>query len=92
MADTESLLTSWTRRVTKLRSQNQWLLFFSVPKQLLLYQLIQQFAKEGGEEIADQLVREVMFLVVNDPTAREELKESILVSHSLVHMRTLLYS
>ena len=66
--------------VTKLRSQNQWLLFFSVPKQLLLYQRIQQCSEEREEEVADELVREVMFLVSNDSVSRQQLKQNIVVS------------
>ena len=81
VADTESLLTTWARSVTKLRSQHQWLLFFSVPKQLLLFQLIQQLEEGREEEIADQVVKEVMFLVTNDPRARDKIKDSVLVSY-----------
>ena len=81
VADTESLLTAWARSVTKLRSQHQWLLFFSVPKQLLLFQLIQQLEEGREEEIADQVVKEVMFLVTNDPRARDKIKDSVLVSY-----------
>ena len=84
VADTEATLTAWASGVTKLRSQYQWLLFFSVPKQLLLYQLIQQCEEEEeegegqgegqGEQCVDLLVREVMFLVSNDTATRKYLR------------------
>ena len=77
--DTESKLTKWANRVTELRSQHQWLLFFSVPKQLLLFQLIQEWDEENVEECLDLLLKEVMFLVTNDPIARKDLRENIQV-------------
>ena len=80
VADTESKLTNWAKRVTKLRSQHQWLLFFSVPKQLLLYQLIREWDEENVEECLDLLLKEVMFLVTNNPIARQDLREDIQVS------------
>ena len=80
VADTESKLTNWANRVTKLRSQHQWLLFFSVPKQLLLYQLIQEWDEENVEGCLDLLVKEVMFLVTNDSITRQGLREDIQVS------------
>ena len=80
VADTEQLLRTWATRVTKLRSQHQWLLFFSVPKQLLLYQLIQQCEEENMEECVELMVREVMFLVANDPITREDLSNDIEVN------------
>ena len=72
-------LTSWTQTVTRLRSQYEWLLFFSVPKLLLVYQLMQGWNEEEEEEegCLDQLVREIMFLITNDSTTRENLRENI---------------
>ena len=80
VADTESRLTVWESGVTKLRAQHHWMLFFSVPKQLHLYRLIQQWEEENMEECVDMLVQEVMFLVPNNPTARQGLRENIEVS------------
>ena len=64
--------------MTRLRSQYEWLLFFSVPKLLLVYQLMQGWNEEEEEEgCLDQLVREIMFLITNDSTTRENLQENI---------------
>ena len=70
--------------MTRLRSQYEWLLFFSVPKLLLVYQLMQGWTEEEEEGCLDQLVREIMFLITNDSTTRENLQESIKVISSLL--------
>ena len=64
----------------KLRSQHEWLLFFTIPKQLLLYQLIQQWKGENNEETVYQLLREVTFLVSNNPPTIEQLRKQIEVN------------
>ena len=79
IADTKSKLMNWANHVTELRSQYQWLLFFSVPKQLLLYQLIQNWNDKNVEECLDLLLKEVMFLVTNDPITRHHLRQEIQV-------------
>lgn len=79
----------WAKSVTKLRSQNEWLLFFSVPKQLLLYQLIQEC---NEEELVYLLLKEVMFLVSNDPETREQLSEDIKVKEGGVYYTLVTYS
>ena len=73
----ETKLTSWTSTVTKLRSQYEWLLFFSVPKLLILYQLIRVWDEENIDECLDLVVKEVMFLVSNDSMTRNAIKEQI---------------
>lgn len=73
-------VTSWTQTVTRLRSQYEWLLFFSVPKLLLMYQLMQEWSEGKKEGCLDQLVREIMFLVTNDSLTRETLCQNIEVS------------
>lgn len=65
--------------MTRLRSQHEWLLFFSVPKQLLLYRLIQEWNEENTENLVDLLLKEVMFLVSNEHQTRELLSEDIQV-------------
>ena len=80
VTDTESLLTTWTSSVIKLRNQHEWLLFFSIPKQLLLYQLIQEWKEEDKEKSEYQLLREVMFLISNDPPTREQFRKHIEVN------------
>lgn len=79
VADVQQMLTAWDHSVRNYRHQHLWLLFCSVPKQLLLFQMIEDFTVDTQDEVAQQLVREVMFLVKNDPTVRDELKQNILV-------------
>ena len=80
----EGKLTSWTSAVTKLRSRYEWLLFFSVPKLLLLYQLIREWDEENTDECLDLVVKEVMFLVSNDSMTRNTIKEQIEVTIHIV--------
>ena len=60
--ETEKMLTNWMQRVAELRSQYDWLLFFSVPKLLLVYHLLQ----EGNVEA---IVHEISFLCSNEQDA-----------------------
>ena len=73
-------LTLWTKTVTDLRNQYEWLLFFSVPKLLLVYQLIQGWNEEEREGCLDQLVREISFLINNEAMTRETLRKKIEVN------------
>ena len=56
------MLTNWMQRVAELRSQYDWLLFFSVPKLLLVYHLLQ-------EENVEAIVHEISFLCSNEQDA-----------------------
>ena len=73
----------WTKTVKRLRAHYEWLLFFSVPKLLHVYQLIQGWCKEEEEEeeeeegFVDLLVKEIMFLIPNDTEARGNFRENI---------------
>ena len=69
------MLTKWMGQVDKLRNQYHWLLFFSVPKMLLLYHLLQE--KEPNVEA---IVREISFLCCNDQTAWENARVVVKVS------------
>ena len=60
--ETEKMLTNWMQRVAELRSQYDWLLFFSVPKLLLVYHLLQ-------EENVEAIVHEISFLCSNEQDA-----------------------
>lgn len=60
--ETEKMLTNWMQRVAELRSQYDWLLFFSVPKLLLVYHLLQEGNVEG-------IVHEISFLCSNEQDA-----------------------
>lgn len=84
VTDTENKLTKWASSVTRLRSQHEWLLFFSVPKQLLLYRLIQEWNEENAENLVYLVLKEVMFLVSNDHQTREQLSEDIQVKEDNV--------
>lgn len=73
--DTQLLVTKWTHEVSDLRSLYTWLLYFSVPKMLQLYQLI----RAPGAGQVDSIVHEVSFLAVSQSTEREELREGVQV-------------
>ena len=85
MIDTEQILTAWSKQVAELHSIYDWLLFFSVPKLLLLHQLLIEGEKAGPlaeEERARwqaEVVREVSFLCENTSDAREQLMKRVKV-------------
>lgn len=58
------MLTRWMQHVDELRNQYHWLLFFSVPKMLLLYHLLQE---ENSNPWA--IVHEISFLCYNEQAA-----------------------
>ena len=63
------------QRVTDLRSQYSWLLFFSVPKLLVLYHLLR---KETPD--LEAIVHEISFLCCNEQGALESVREMVEVS------------
>ena len=65
---TEMILTTWKQSVAELRSQYDWLLFFSMPKLLRLYYLLR--AKEPNLEA---IVLEISFLCCNEQAALENI-------------------
>ena len=75
--ETEVNLESWKKRVTALRSQYDWLLFFSIPKILRLYKLV-SVCGERNEQF-DEIVAEISFLCKNDQTTRKDLKQRVKV-------------
>ena len=60
------ILNTWKERVVELRSQYDWLLFFSMPKLLRLYYLLQ--VKDPNLEA---IVHEISFLCCNEQAALE---------------------
>ena len=70
--ETEKMLTNWMQRVAELRSQYDWLLFFSVPKLLLVYHLLQ-------EENVEAIVHEISFLCSNEQDAWESAQVEVKV-------------
>ena len=64
--------------MTELRSQYDWLLFFSIPKILRLYKLLSVCNSEP--EVIYRIVREISFLCPNNLSTRDMLYGNILVS------------
>ena len=62
--ETERILTKWMERVAELRNEYKWLLFFSVPKLLLLYHLLQ-------DQNLAAIVHEISFLFSNTQASWE---------------------
>ncbi len=75
--ETEVNLESWKKRVTELRSQYDWLLFFSIQKILRLYKLV-SVCEERHEQL-DEIVAEISFLCKNDEATRQNLKQRVKV-------------
>lgn len=69
------VVTEWSQEVSDLRARYTWLLFFSVPKMLLLHKLMHSPPLEG--EKIDNVFHEVSFLVANK---RENLRSNLQVS------------
>lgn len=66
----------WAQRVAELRDQYPWLLYFSIPRILRLYQLI------CSNEV-DKIIHDVSFLTDNKPADRKRLKKTIKVSSNI---------
>lgn len=58
--------------MTELRSQFDWLLFFSIPKILRLYKLVSEC--EDTSRQLDEIVGEISFLCQNNEATRQNLK------------------
>lgn len=69
------MLTSWLKSVAELRSQYNWLLFFSVPKLLLLYHLL-----KANKPNLEAIVHEISFLCYKDQAAWESTQKKVEVS------------
>ena len=76
--ETEIVLTTWTHEVEQLRKEFSWLLFFSVPKLLRLYQLLNE-EQENVEVHLKQIVHEISFLCVNSVEARRRMNVKVQV-------------
>ena len=71
----EATFNDWTTKVVDLRQHYTWLLFFSVPKILHLYSLVEELSVD-----LDAIVREILFLFENDLLVRQKLKPVVQVS------------
>ena len=74
--ETELALSRWKKRVTELRAQYDWLLFFSIPKILNLYKLL--ISSDLNIQL-DFIIHEISFLCQNDVHTREDLKHRVQV-------------
>ena len=61
--------------MAELRNQFDWLLFFSVPKLLLLYGLL----REEGPDL-EAIVHEISFLCCNEQATWESVRKIVQVS------------
>ena len=67
--------TTWVNRVDELRNQYKWLMFFSIPKMLLLYNLL--IAKDPNLKA---IVHEISFLCCNDQAVWQSVQVAVEVS------------
>ena len=77
------LLTEWIQHVAALRNKYDWLLFFKVPKLLLLYHLLT--AKDPNLEA---IMHEISFLCSNKQEAWERTLEMVKVGRGIREMGT----
>lgn len=69
------MLDEWMQQVDELRNQYHWLLFFSVPKMLHLYHLLQE--KRPNVEA---IVHDISFLCCNEQATWENTRVMVEVS------------
>lgn len=74
-----ALLSKWKQQVAQLREQYNQLLFFSVPKLLILHDLL-----TSCESYTKQIAKEVGFLFGNSSEVHLRLKDAIEVSGNLL--------
>lgn len=66
----QASLTNWKKQVDKFRHTYSWLLYFSVPKALLLYRLISNYEADNIEDI----IREVSFIDPCQPIDQDRIQ------------------
>lgn len=66
------------REVSELRSRYTWLLYFSIPKMLLLHKQIHSPSRD-----IDVIVHEISYIVYNQKIEITELRQGVLVSLSM---------
>ena len=72
-----SLLLTWEHQVAQLRKKYNQLLFFSVPKLLILYDLL-----ISCEKSTERIAKEVEFIFRNAPEVQLRLKDAIKASET----------
>lgn len=63
----QTSLIEWKKEVSDLRAEYTWLLYFSVPKIFLLYELICS-SPEETEGLPEKIIQEVSLLTVSQPS------------------------
>ena len=69
------MLATWLQSVDELRTEYDWLLFFSVPKLLTLYHLLQ-----AEDPNLETIVHEISFLCSNEQAAWKDVCMKVEVS------------
>ena len=82
--ETAQTLDSWRNRVIELRSQYDWLLFFSIPKILRLYKMLSDKEQYSSLQL-DRIVHEISFLCKNDKPTRRDLGHNVQVVTCMIH-------
>ena len=72
------MLATWLQSVDELRAKYDWLLFFSVPKLLILYHLLQV-----EDPNLETIVHEISFLCSNEQAAWKGVCMKVEVSWSV---------
>ena len=79
--EVQNLVTEWYQEMSNLQDQYTLLLYFSVPKILLLYKLLNSSCLEEGENCrVDNIFCEISFLVNNQLVEKEKLRSKVQVS------------
>lgn len=76
----QDAVEKWQKEVSELRSHYTWLLYFSVPKMLLLHRQI-----NSSPQDINAIVHEVSFVVYNQKIKRTELQHGVEVSFKIHH-------
>ena len=76
--DTQEVVVEWQKNISMLRSRYTWLLYFSIPKMLLLYRHI-----KSPPPGIDVIVHEVSFVVYNQEVERIDLQRGVEVSFTI---------
>lgn len=73
--DARDVLKTWISEVEQLHNSNKWLLFFRIPKLLLLYKVLTYESCD-----VTRIHQEIGFLFQRDVTSRQELNKALQVS------------
>lgn len=73
----QTSVTDWKKKVTQLRANYTGLLYFSIPKILLLYEIIRSTSDDMDN--LEKTVQEVSILTINEPLEGARLREIVQV-------------